>query len=369
MKLEEVKFNIPNFGEMSMVDVFVFYDVPRVFVVKDIFETLFLFQETIDDEYKTEWLVIKISKKRHFELKTNQISLQESFKNPEEPVFHLVTEFDDSNETTISTYKELPQGKITEHDSFVGTDYVFGDTEDILKEAIQKNTTIFDVIFTGEKFSADLRSSIRFLESIEKLIRVFNYDLDINYHMLSGSTVYRFELANTKNLFETTSGEDVVISIERLLTSNDDEEISEILQKRPENIAKYNDLLNGIKKDSSNVYFQITKPNQKESKKIMLNHFDIESKKTILKSIVSKENEKFDENLVCHSFDIKKNVVGFNFRNENFTAKFNRPVELICTAGETYNIKGTYKMKIVDEISTIDEFKIDSIEGPIKNKM
>ncbi len=113
------KLTIPEFGELSLHDILVFYDMPLVFVSKDIFNTFYLFQETIQNENQTEWLVIKITQKRYWELKYNTISLQEAFKRIEHGKYYLVSDYSNS-EPTITSYDYLPEGKITDYNCFVG---------------------------------------------------------------------------------------------------------------------------------------------------------------------------------------------------------------------------------------------------------
>jgi len=122
--LNDVKLNVPELGELSMIDVLIFYDAPRVFITQDKFNTFYLFQETIDDEIKTEWLVIKISSNRRLQIKTNQITLQDAFRQSEEQKYYLISEYDEPNKVTIESHIALSDNKITAHNSYVGIDYI-----------------------------------------------------------------------------------------------------------------------------------------------------------------------------------------------------------------------------------------------------
>jgi hypothetical protein len=82
------------FGELSIQEVFLAYDGPRLFMAENAAEQKFLFNCLVSDENSLDtWLAVPISEKRLFSLKAKSLLLRDAFLKPElGRVFEVVTD-------------------------------------------------------------------------------------------------------------------------------------------------------------------------------------------------------------------------------------------------------------------------------------
>lgn len=358
------KLNIPTLGELALHDILHFYDTPIVFVTRDVFETLYLFLLTIQTTEKTEWLVTKISKRRYLELKYNKITLKSAFTNTESSKYYLVSDHN-NGETTINQYDKLPEGKITEYEYFVGENIeIIPDAYNTLENAQQTYKNTVDIISKGEfdEFGMDGKQLRDVLDSTIRFFGVYD-QAPFSVKMLNGSTVLRLEFNDEYNMLDSLSSTVSLEKISNLLMLKTESDISNYLSHNIKFLEKYDNFLRNVGKNVTTL-IQIASPNDTNVKKIHLNVHDIKTRRSIVKNIVETTVHEFDNEFYCFSFDTQKKKIGFAFDDgENVYADIiSTDINPNQETGKSYKLKGTYKVKVVDDqISKVD-FKVTFLE-------
>jgi hypothetical protein len=91
-------FNLPHstsLGLLTIVDTFEFYDVPRLFSVKNATGSIYLAVSIFDDEERYEWLYVETSIDRMNSIVNGRISLHSAYTTPENGfLFKILSDFD-----------------------------------------------------------------------------------------------------------------------------------------------------------------------------------------------------------------------------------------------------------------------------------
>lgn len=92
---------VPSIGQLSLDEVFSFYDFPRIFSAKNLTGQSFLAVCTFDDlnddfEIKSDWLYVAISKDRLKKVKRGSIDLFNAFTKPEDGKCHRIELLDNN---------------------------------------------------------------------------------------------------------------------------------------------------------------------------------------------------------------------------------------------------------------------------------
>lgn len=78
--MREKFLEIPNIGQTYLIDILLFYYVPKVFVIENDNHEMFLLYEWTDDY---SWFATQINKKEHEELLNKKMSIQNAFIDKE----------------------------------------------------------------------------------------------------------------------------------------------------------------------------------------------------------------------------------------------------------------------------------------------
>lgn len=76
--MREKFLEIPNIGQTYLIDILLFYYVPKVFVIENDNHEMFLLYEWTDDY---SWFATQINKKEHEELLNKKMSIQNAFND------------------------------------------------------------------------------------------------------------------------------------------------------------------------------------------------------------------------------------------------------------------------------------------------
>lgn len=359
----EQKLNIPTLGMLTLHDVLDFYDIPLVFVTKDIFDTLYLFLVTIHNKEQTEWLVTKISKNRYLELKYNKITLQSAYKNPETEKYFLVSDFN-NGKTTIRECDSLPDDKITDYEHYVGEDVeIDADAYDTLENARKTHKNTVDIITKNQynEFGMDGKQLRDTLDATIGLLGIYNIP-PFNVKMLPKSTVLRFEFKDDFNLLDPLSSTEPLEKFSKLLSLSAEEQISNNLKHNIKYLEKYDVFLKNVGKNTTTL-IQIASPNDTSVRQIHMNVNDINTRRANVRKIVETRNHEFDDDFYCFSFDTKKMKVGFIFDDMHIYADIKgTDINPSQETGKTYRLKGIFKVKIVDDQINKTDFKVTFLE-------
>lgn len=362
-KNNEQKLNIPKLGVLTLHDVLDFYDIPLVFITRDIFDTLYLFLVTIQNSEQTEWLVTKISKTRYLELKYNKISLQTAYKNSETNNYYLVSDFN-NGQTTITEHISLPEGKLTEYENFVGEDIeIIPGDYNTLENAQKKNRNTLDIITKSEfnEFGMDGKQLRDTIDSFIGILSTYGIP-DFNVKMIEGSTIIRCEFNDEYNLLDPISSTKPLKHFTNLLEVKNDDDISNNLENKISSLEKYDVFLRNIGKNPATL-IQIASPNDIEAKTIHMNSYDIQNRRASVKRIIETKVTEFEDNYFCFAFDMEKKKIGFIFENDKVYADItNVEINPNQETGNFYQLKGKYKMKFVNDQIKKTDFKVEILE-------
>lgn len=143
----EKKFIINDLGHFSLFDVLVGFEYPTLFVCKDVFSAYYLFYESDYDTDMNEWLIIKITNKQYWNLKTSKISLQQTFKNSLEKKWYVFREIGDKQHLQYLTNYPIEYFPFKK-DIFVGIEDFITQQEkqekllDLYKQLVNENLQI-----------------------------------------------------------------------------------------------------------------------------------------------------------------------------------------------------------------------------------
>ena len=73
--------NIKELSQTYIIDVFLDFEYPRIFVCKNKSNKLFLFAECFSNNLSEKWLVIEITDKDYKDLITNISTIQQAYEN------------------------------------------------------------------------------------------------------------------------------------------------------------------------------------------------------------------------------------------------------------------------------------------------
>lgn len=77
-------FTVPVLGLLELVEMFVYYDVPQVFVCRDRAGQCYLAHLVDDTAHRTRWFFVPVSAERLDQIRQGTVTLRESVEVPEE---------------------------------------------------------------------------------------------------------------------------------------------------------------------------------------------------------------------------------------------------------------------------------------------
>ena len=102
-------FSLPlntQLGHLEIVDVYQYYDFPRIFLCKNRTNVQFLVLSTYDDFDEFEWLYLPVSNDRIISILSQRITLRHAFSSPEDEFLYTVSSNFDGKSTVYSVLAE-----------------------------------------------------------------------------------------------------------------------------------------------------------------------------------------------------------------------------------------------------------------------
>lgn len=100
-------------GKMSLIDIYYFYDGPKLFSCKSQTEQIYIVIWTDFNESEDVWFYIPISNKRFLEIKKGEISIRNAITEVEDGWIWKLTNSKEENEPIV---EKIPALKLTEED-------------------------------------------------------------------------------------------------------------------------------------------------------------------------------------------------------------------------------------------------------------
>lgn len=120
---------VNGIGKLYFKKELVSYDWPVIFVCEDEFDSLYLFEETADNDDYEEWQAVKITRQTYLDLLSSKKSIQSVFRMEHSTPFLLITHYyDDSDSVDLKTSFKIQHPEVTYHDTFY-SDFFNGDDE------------------------------------------------------------------------------------------------------------------------------------------------------------------------------------------------------------------------------------------------
>lgn len=321
--------NFPIIGKITVHDVIDEYDYPILYVGKDIFSTFLLFQVVSDLDGVKITIANRISHETFKMLKTNEISIQDVYRNPEEDLFYLIKEA--TNDTKVEKVKinDISSFKLLDGNSFFGTinnDFLY--QESALENAIITNKPTFDIVFDApysDYPSMDAKKQIGITENVLKMFKnLSGFDSPLNVSILSGSIKLRFETPAT--LLSVDDANQVFIKFSEVLQSSDISEITEALEYDRKKIEDYDKFLKSIEKvDSKSVKLDFATPNEHKFKPIQFDTYYIKNKISLISQIKKNvQNEIIKIQGMLTAADKNTLTLKISSGEDQYTVKFRK---------------------------------------------
>lgn len=77
-------FTVPVLGPLELVEMFVYYDVPQVFVCRDPGGHIYIAHLVDDTAHRTRWFLVPVSAERLDQVRQGTVALRASVQTPEE---------------------------------------------------------------------------------------------------------------------------------------------------------------------------------------------------------------------------------------------------------------------------------------------
>lgn len=345
----------PEIGEVKILDIIDEYDFPIIYIAEDKFRSYYMFQVISDFNNELKTTAIKITAENYLKLKTDELSIQDIYRNPEDSVLYILTDINGQIFVEKNSVEESYKYGLVSGDSFFGSfDKQVLEGESALKNAILTNKPTFDFVFDGPETDYPSMNAKNHLDVVGGIMdfigTVSPLSEEIMFSMRPGSIKLRFELEPT--LF---SGDESIATIEKansILKQNDMDILGETLEFDNKKINKLDNFLKNILKiKSSKVKIDFASPNTVEYEPIIITEDQITIKRELIKQI----NEQIDTSEVSIVGTLtaadKNNgtlkIVDDN--NENYVVKFDKNFENYkFVINERYNITSlltSYKLK------------------------
>lgn len=355
-------------GNLSLFDVLITYDYPRVFVCEDSFGCKYLFNEFISSESNDKWIVQRISLTRYIDLKTNKISLQKSYRIPEEKRYFIVDKNYEDDKFYVESTNILPAGTLTDYDTFVGQQES-GEVDDhsILEKARKENSPIVDItLFPGEQGIDDIELSLfnRICYTFKKLMDSVLGKKEtekMRISTLRGSFVIRFNMNDPINVFNKFDSYTAIEQIRRVLNVSTMDDVLDIFEQNPNGVESYRNFIKVLKNANTPVHITSVSPNEVNINVNNLSVFDTQNRHAFLKNIYKE---------IISEIDITGTLIGGNFKNEknptfdfidDFGKEYKGRINNHCAKKQFFTLKKRYKVKI-KIISAIDRQSITKNE-------
>ena len=107
-------------GKMEIVDVFIYYDGPKLFVCQSEGGVKYLVNWTDTEDGKDTWYFVPVSEERLSQIKTGIISIYNSTKNAEDGWLIIITSTPDNKSTaTLAFTNNLKEDDLPDEDTYL----------------------------------------------------------------------------------------------------------------------------------------------------------------------------------------------------------------------------------------------------------
>ncbi|MDR0985401.1 MAG: hypothetical protein LBL60_00435 [Mycoplasmataceae bacterium] len=312
-------FYIKDLGSLVLDDILMEYDHPIIFTCIDGVKTKYLFYE-INSSQHYEWIVVRVSDKRCYEIKTNKISIQKAFKNSEiENEFYKISVKD--NKWTKENINSLNNSWFSDNETFIGKSIDNVDDNKWL-QTVDVNKSIVDLKYNTNtnKHDIDTKTFEKVIHNANDFFSIWP-NQNVNACTLPGSCIIRFTFDSTSSLFDDADEDPAFNVINKVFDNINDNKIEfndifdDTDKKNDEkNYVKVKDFLNCINETKP----LITYRNKKLAK---VNRINVQDSVYKINNFVKKIDFKIEE--------IKKNIstiekeydgyfIGFSFKNKSF---------------------------------------------------
>jgi len=347
-------------GNLTIFDVLVTLDYPRVFVCEDDFGCKYLFSEFMSGENFDKWVVQKISKTRYNDIKTHKISLQKSFEKSEQKEYFIVTENYDNGKTEVKKSKDLPKNSFTKSELFIGgKSENKEDLHKILDASKQINSAIVDIVLLPnqkiEDIEVDLFTDIcsKFANFVKDLNGKKNRE-KIRVSTKKGSFVIRFNMNDQINLFDHSSSNYIVEKINKLFSSDNYDDIVDTLKSKPKSLDTYTKFLKVLDDAKLPIQIATARPNDSEPVITNLSVSETKTKYESIRDIYKNKTKNLELKGVFISVDLKYKSFRFkDIDNKEYNGKISANI-----LAETYEVHGQQYDVIIQETTKVDEEEI-----------
>lgn len=348
----EYFLTLRDIGDLTLFDVLINYDYPRVFVCEDVFNTKYLFSECESEENYDRWIVQKVSLSRYIQIKTNKISLQKSFINSEEKKYYKVTKNYVNDEVDFEILNELPANSITNYESYLGESLdSVEDIHNIIEKSRKLNSSIVDISLYPNQDIDDIELPI-FSGLCDAFKTMFNdfYGKkraeQLRISTVKGSFVIRFNMNDKINLFNEGSSNYAIDKINDLLNSDTVDDLFEIFQHNPKALKSYTNFVHVLKKSNTSVQIATASPNKTIPNVKNLSVYETKKKYDLLKKIYDEQTRNIIVTGTLTALNIKKKMFTFTDSDGN---EYSGQIEKEYIQNKKFVIPGEYQAKIKEK--------------------
>ncbi|HDR8412839.1 DUF6575 domain-containing protein [Paenibacillus urinalis] len=321
-------------GCLKILDVFFYYDGPRIFTCKN--KSIEFLAFLVDElEESDHWLFIPVSKSRVQEIKSGRISIRDAITNAEDHLYevHLPVTEEFKPIIQILSSDDIPDEYLPEEDSYapLSTDTHYSELppkpSPTLEEAFESRRDILDIAIEGgeEAYELGCQKLGDTLTSIQYTLYSLDPRWDANMRkpplaviednsanvtsLFESSFGIRIKSKKSANIFNVTPATEAMNQLSDLLIkSKNNETLKQSLRGiNPRAVMWYQKFLNSVQSTSGSLKFEWASPNSE-------NRSDSISKDQ-LDSAIKLINENSE---TYHQMTVKGKLIAINLKRNTF---------------------------------------------------
>ena len=352
-------------GCLEILDVFFYYDGPRIFTCKN--KSMEFLGFLIDElEESDHWLFIPVSKIRVHEIKIGKISIREAITNAEDHLYEVQLPVIENFKPTIEILlsKDIPDDYLPEENSYAplnsGADYysdLLPKPSTALEEAFESRRDIMDIAIEGGEEAYELGchklgetlTSIQYTlyaldprwdPSLRKPPLAVVEDNTANVTSLFASSFgIRIKSKKSANVFDKTPATEAMNQFSGLLiNSKNNETLQQSLRAiNPRAVMWYQKFLNSVQSTSGSLKFEWASPNS-DSKSDSISKDQLDS----AVELINENSETYDHMTVTGkliAINLKRNTFYIEGVDENdYSGNLSEQVKTIVRNGYTFEV-------------------------------
>ena len=325
----DIFINVPQIGNLFVIDVLLYYIYPRIFVCDDEYNCRYLFFEITEDLNLDKWLVTKLKVNEYFDILDGKIFAQSLFQDRN--CYMISKDYNNNGFVNIKVAEKNDILLLPKEKFFYKEMNVNDVSEETLLAARKNNSSVCDFRFfrgtTRHSISCDeMKDLCRDMPSLFNSINKNTSQIRVS--TLVGSCIVRFDFCDQINLFNESSSSYSLQKFYNIVkTDNLVKEIEDVSDKK-EFINSYSRLLKTISKIDGDVEIISASLNSKCVDKIILNNNQIKLKINDLANIYNIKKEEINIIGVLIAWDIKTKKFKINCNEEFITGKISDSINI-----------------------------------------